>query len=838
LLRARARWAPPPKVDEAAVERLAKTLCVSPLVARLLVARGMADAASAERFLHGKEDHFHDPFLLDGMEQAAGRIREAIRRGERIRIYGDYDADGVSATSLTIGLMERLGAAYDYVIPNRHTEGYGLNGPAIEKAAKDGVGLIVTVDTGISAVREASLARTLGIDLIVTDHHEPPEVLPDTVATINPRKPGCPYPFKSLAGVGVAFKLAHALLGRLPKEYAWLAAIGTIADLMPLVDENRLIARMGLAQMRESPARGIRALCQVSDIDFGQLSGGHIGFSIGPRLNAGGRLETADAAVRCLTTDDEREASETARELDRLNRERQELVDEIAAEALEQANALLAAGDPGNVLLLAGEGWNTGVVGIVASRVVERHYRPAIVLSIDRETGLAKGSARSIPGFDLHAALTECADLMEQFGGHKAAAGMTLKAENIPRLRRRMNETAAAWLGEDDYVPVLRTDAEIRPADVTVDTVRELEMLAPYGMGNPEPVFLLSGMRLKGARRMGREMQHAKLTLTSADPDAAELDALLFGKGELAERISPTGHVDLAGTLSVNEWNGTRKAQIIVQDLRVPERQMFDWRGRTLADPAVAKWLRSGLVETKEESALCGALLFRGGDICLLPEAENAGANRTAFWLAGEDGCLKPLNERAESMPPRLVTHLMLPVLPPSAASARLALANFPALECLYAVLLDPHPFLSAATADREAFKRVYAVLLQWKRGARAPAAGMTGNTESGESPLSAPSAVARLAKATGLTTDMIRFILAVFEQLGFLAAHGHRLIVAEAPAKKALDESPLYREKASRAETERVFLFSTAAELKRFLLDGETPESAISPANAQEGLS
>jgi len=828
LLRPRTRWKLPPAVDEARAEALCRALDVSPPLARLLVARGFTDAEAARRFLFGSGEQFHDPLLLDGMEPAVERIRRAIRRGEKIRIYGDYDADGVCATSLMIGLFRQLGASFDYVIPHRQKEGYGLNGPAVEAAAAAGVGLIVTVDTGISAVEEAALAKKLGVDLIVTDHHEPPETLPEALAVVNPRKPGCTYPFKSLAGVGVAFKLAHALTGRLPEAFVWLAAVGTIADVMPLVDENRLIARLGLAQMRESPPPGIRALCRVSGIEAGRLSAGHIGFALGPRINAGGRLETADAAVACLTAGSEREAMEAAQELDRLNRERQKLVDDITREALEDADALLAAGDPGHAFVLAREGWNPGVIGIVASKVAERFHRPAVILSIDGQTGLAKGSARSIPGFDLHAALTECADLLEQFGGHKAAAGMTVRAEAIPALRRKLNEAAGARLGEEAPVPELALDAVIRPEEITVETIRQLDLLAPFGEGNPEPVFLLAGMRVRGMKRMGRDLKHAKLLLGSGRADSGGLDALLFGQAGLLDHISPTSTVDVVGALSVNEWNGLQKPQMIVRDLRVPDRQVFDWRGRTLEDPAVADWLAATAPEGdagraergRPETPAAGALVFRRHDARLLPQVRGDAAGSAAVWLAEEDGTLHPLNDRAEHVPPHRVRHLMLPVLPPKAEPVLSALASFPDLERIYAVLYDPHPYLSTASAGREAFKRAYAALAR-RKGEALPLRGLP----------------AALAKETGLTTDTIRFILAVFEQLKFLEAQGDRLVVAEHPARKSLDESPLYREMAHRGETERIFLFSTAAELARFLLNGERPESAASPAHAQEGL-
>lgn len=812
LLRAKAKWVLS-KAGEQAVAELCRELQIPPLVARLLAVRGFADPVSAGQFLHVDEDQFHDPFLLDGMEAATERIRHAIKRGERIRIYGDYDADGVSATSLLSGVLAELGAVYDYAIPHRKKEGYGLNRAAIETAKAEDVGLIVTVDTGISAVEEAALAKAVGVDLIVTDHHEPPALLPDTLATLNPLKPGCPYPFKSLAGVGVAFKLAHALLGRLPDAYLWLAAVGTIADMMPLTGENRLIARQGLERMRTAPAPGIRALCEVAGIDCGSLSGSHIGFSIAPRINAGGRLATADAAVACLTADNDQEALLLARDLDRLNSERQQIVDRIAREALDMTEALLASGDPGRVLVLAGEDWNEGVIGIVASRVLERHYRPTIILSIDGETGLAKGSARSIPGFDLHAALTLCEPLLIRYGGHKAAAGMTMQTDQIGALRQRLNDIAAEWLEEDDYVPVLRPDAKLEPGEISVEAIRQLERLEPFGMGNPQPLFLLSGLKLGEVRRMGRDRRHAKLALQADGAEKSTVEALLFGQGELTDQLATTDTVDLVGELSINEWNGMQKPQVIVRDLRVNEKQLFDWRGRSLVNPPVADWFLAPAA-AGNGGPVRGILIFRKADVNLLPTGPDEPV-QPAVWLADGTGVV-PMNVKAESVRPPLVQHLLLPVLPPDAGAAGRGLAAFAGLERIYAVFHDPHPYLSAARTDRDSFKRVYAMLFQWKHA-----------------PLPVAQTEGRLAKATGLTLDTIRFILAVFEQLGFLAADGGQLVVTDHPAKRGLEESPLYREKALRADVERLLLYSTATALKRYLLEEAWPESATYSANA-----
>lgn len=384
--------------DKEKVEQLAGRLGITPLAASLLVMRGYDTADKASSFLYGNDARFHDPYLLKDMEKAVRRIKQAISDQEKIMIYGDYDADGVTSTTVLLQMLKKCSAQADFYIPDRFKEGYGPNEAAFRGIKESGYSLIITVDTGIAGVHEAEVAKELGIDLIITDHHEPGPVLPDAYAIIHPKQPGCGYPFKELAGVGVAFKLAHALNGELPEDLLDLCAIGTIADLVPLHDENRQIAKRGMEQFRKTKRPGLKALAKIAGAEIHNADEETIGFQIAPRLNAVGRIEQADPAVYLLNTEDEREAEELAEDINALNKERQKIVNQMTEEAVQMIEE---EGLDQPVIVVARPGWNPGVVGIVASKLVERFYRPAIVLGVDEEKGIAKGSARSIKGFDL-----------------------------------------------------------------------------------------------------------------------------------------------------------------------------------------------------------------------------------------------------------------------------------------------------------------------------------------------------------------------------------------------------------------------------------------------------
>jgi single-stranded-DNA-specific exonuclease len=777
--------------DEAIVQSLINECGIDPLLARLLVVRGITDKEQVQELLSEEEGHFYDPFLLDGMKKAVERIRLALARKEKIRIYGDYDADGVSSTSLMFHLLTQLQASFDYYIPHRVNEGYGLNKQALDHAKKHGVSLIITVDTGISAVQEIAYASSLGLDVIVTDHHEPPEILPEALALINPKKPGCTYPFKALAGVGVAFKLAHALLGRLPKEFAEIAAIGTIADLMPLLDENRRLVRLGLKQIQRSRSPGIRALLSLSGASGKEVSASHIAFGLAPRINASGRLEHAGDAVKLLTTSSEQEAEHLAFELDQLNRERQRIVEQVTNQALEQMER--DGLHTRKVLVVHGEDWNVGVVGIVASKLLERYYKPTIILSVDSQTGMAKGSARSIAGFDIHLALTHCAEYLDHYGGHQAAAGMSLASERISIFADRLEELAGEWLSEEHLIPVLQVDVECRISEANVDTIERLDTLAPFGNGNPAPRVIISGLRVQELRTLGREQQHLKLTLCeAAHEQGGSLEALAFGRGSLNGLISTTASMDVIGELSINEWNGTRRAQMIIQDLRVNEVQVFDWRGTNRPEEKLAGW--RNMLETSRgaNSKPCIPRVW----IDPRDEARRGTLRQLGFtvgWFGGEDAAKQT------------TTDLFICSLPDSLQLLVDEFRQYPNLERVYA-LYSESDFGSSSEGrhlpSREQCKSLYQALRQNALWSMAETKELDA-----------------LSRRTGLSVPWIRFILRVFEELEFVVREGNVYRVVQAPGKKELSESPSYRRRSERSETEQVLLYATSRQLTDWIL-------------------
>ncbi|REK75959.1 single-stranded-DNA-specific exonuclease RecJ [Paenibacillus paeoniae] len=602
---------------EGAAEKLSKGLSLPPLVARLLVQRGYRDEESARTFLYGDESGLHDPYLLSGMKEAVERIRLAGVRQEKIRIYGDYDADGVSSTSLLVHVFRSMGLNFDYYIPHRALEGYGLNEKAIALAASEGVTLIVTVDTGISAYDEIEYAKTHGIDVVITDHHEPPDRLPQASAVVNPKQGHCSYPFKGLAGVGVAFKLATALMERPPLEWADIVSLGTIADLMPLVDENRILVRYGLQRMRKEPGMGFRALAEATGIELPTIVSTGIAFGMAPRINAAGRLDHAKRAVELLTTPEYDEAILIAIQLDTLNKERQRIVETIVKEAEEQWLTKRLASedqgiDPPSVIVLSGEGWNVGVIGIVASKLLERHYRPVIILGIDAETGKCKGSARSIEGFDLHAALTECEALMDHYGGHQAAAGMTLHRDHLESLEQRMSQLAKQWLTGEDWIPKTHVDIECGLEDATLDTITQLSLLEPFGIGNRSPRILFQSIQLADRRAIGKESKHLKLSLGGG---RKLLDAIGFGMGEMASSMPAGSRLDIVGELSINEWNNQRKPQLQLHDLHYMPTPLSSFPSREQFGQ-VYQWLR-GVKRAPEQ----GLTMRIAGQVSLTVEA-------------------------------------------------------------------------------------------------------------------------------------------------------------------------------------------------------------------------
>lgn len=555
------------KHDHDAVRRLAASLDVSPLIAALLIARGYESEEKALRFLNPSFEHLHNPYLLKGMKEAVDRVQRAIESGEKILVWGDYDVDGTTGTTLLRKAIKILGGDSVYHIPNRFTEGYGVNIPALEEAKAKGVGLAITVDCGIRSFEPLKWAKANGLDVIVTDHHLSDELKgnPPARAVVNPNQPGCPYPDKHLAGVGVAFKLAHALLRekgleRMVPGFLKIAAIGTVADIMNLSGENRAIVALGLRDLTNTKNYGLKALMEVADCRS-DMTSYHIGFRIGPRINAAGRMDIARHVVELFECEQFESARQIASMLDSRNRERQRMQQQITEMALLEADNL----SDQKFVVVAGEGWHRGVIGLAASRIAERLNRPTIVLSI--ENGIAHGSARSVGSFHLLNALESCGHLFEQFGGHAAAAGMQVKTENIDAVREALNAHAAAALTDDDTMRFLHIDAHVSSKSLNLALVDELSRLEPFGAGNPKPVFVTKDLFLIVEPFVMKE-KHLKLRLQNSEGkrfEAVWWDGVERSRGQT---LVAGACIEIAYAPEANVWNGGTRLQLVVEDVR------------------------------------------------------------------------------------------------------------------------------------------------------------------------------------------------------------------------------------------------------------------------------
>lgn len=560
-------WNIPPIISPEADSALSK---FPPILRQILFNRGYPTDAEARAYLNAKLDFDPDPFQMTGMREAVDRIRIAIEKKEPIAIYGDYDVDGVTSTALLVETLTFFNANVRGYIPNRFEEGYGLNNNALDELKAGGIQLVITVDCGIRSPNEALHARTLGLDLIISDHHHPAEGdLPPAFAVINPKQPGDKYPDKDLAGVGIAYKIAEALMGdgqqttdNGQRLYSLLdlVALGTVADLAPLVGENRILVRKGLRQMKQTTRQGLFSLAAVSDIKLDKVNAGNIGFSLGPRLNAAGRLKEALAAYELLITKDLSRAGQLAQELNIQNRERQS----ITRETQVQAEAIALADDPNAYLLFAAsENFNSGVIGLAASRLSDTYYRPAIVASRGEEE--TRGSCRSIPEFHITDALDQCADLLVRHGGHAAAAGFTVRNENLPELVTRLKVIAADKLSDMDLRPTVTADAEVSLVDIRPELFEKcLKYLEPTGYGNPNAVFVARNVKVKNARTIGVDAKHLKLLLE--DDGGYTHDAIGFKLGEWQKKMPP--RVDILFTYEVNEYNGRIGYQLNLKDIK------------------------------------------------------------------------------------------------------------------------------------------------------------------------------------------------------------------------------------------------------------------------------
>jgi len=561
------------EADESVVSLLSEQLKIPPLVARILALRGLNDPDSARRYLSSSlRSDLPSPFLMAGMEQAAGRLVRALERKELICVWGDYDVDGTTGTAALVSFLREVGGEVIYYIPHRIDEGYGLNPEGLKQLSSQGVRLVVSVDCGISNYQEVELAHNMGIDVVIVDHHELPPNLPPAFAITNPHRPDCSFPDKGLSGAGLAFYLIIGLRAKL-REAGWfgvsespdirryldIVTLGTIADMVPLTGVNRVLARRGLTELGGSTRPGVVALKQVARLPPGEISAGQVGFQLGPRINAAGRMDAGLKVVEMLTTESQEVALRIAQELDEHNRERQAMEAQVLAEALSQVDA-----DPllkeRYSIVLGREGWHPGVLGIVASRIVERFHRPTVVIAFSQ--GAGKGSARSIRGFHMVEGLRCCADFLEKFGGHEYAGGLSIKQEKFPSFLTRFEEIARNSLAPEDLIPVLEVDAELEFSEIGLSLIRHIETLKPFGIGNPEPLFVTKAVEVSERRDFSGG---SRLRLRQG---GKSLGAVVFGL-EKDFPASPGRKIDLVYRLAENEWNGSSAVELRIIDCRL-----------------------------------------------------------------------------------------------------------------------------------------------------------------------------------------------------------------------------------------------------------------------------
>lgn len=552
------------------ITEMAEKYHLPKIIATLLLNRNLFNEEDVKSYMTKSMRGVHNPNLMPGMDKAVERIKKALDDNEKIVVYGDYDVDGITSTAVLYEFLSEHGANAEYYIPDRYQEGYGINIMAVNKLAKAGTKLLITVDCGITAVGEVSLAKVLGMDCIITDHHTCKEKLPeDAVAIINPKIPECDYPFDGLAGVGVAFKLVLAIamaMGESATEcfnkYCDLAALGTVADVVPLLDENRIIVDRGLKALANTQREGVKKILEISGADKRPLNASSIAFTLAPRINAAGRLGNASTAVELLLCRDSQRAYEISLMLDKENRERQIMEQEIFDEAIELIN-----NDPNfekkKVVVLAKEGWHHGVIGIVASRINNKFYRPCILISY--ENGVGKGSGRSIPTFNLFEALSSCGDLLTNFGGHAIAAGLNINSSDVEEFTKKINEYADKILTEEDMIPRVDIDCWLNPASVSIKSCKTLAMFEPFGMCNEKPVFAISNQQITAIGQMGLDNKHLRLR---AGTENMILNCVGFGMGEYYNHFHLGDYVDLAFQMDINNYQGTEQVQLVLKDIR------------------------------------------------------------------------------------------------------------------------------------------------------------------------------------------------------------------------------------------------------------------------------
>lgn len=536
------------------------------IVATILNDMHFKDDKEIEKFLKPKRTDFYNPFLMPDMEKAVSRILKALKNNENITIFGDYDADGITSTTILKRFFHDINKECNVYIPNRLNEGYGLNKNAIKKLSEDGTNLIITVDCGITAIEETKYAKELGIDIVITDHHEPGEEIPDAEAVVDCKRKDNKYPFRELAGCGVAFKLTQALCKNLELnenqalKYLDIACVGTISDVVPLIDENRVIVKLGMLLLKQTKNLGLKQI--INNAHFKEFNSMSVAFGITPRINACGRLGHQDEALELFTTDNQEKATELAKKMDEYNIQRQLEEKRIYDEAITLLQEEAQTNGITNCIVLGHENWNPGVIGIVSSRITEKFYKPSILVCFDKD--IAKGSGRSIEGFDLHKALMECDKYLTNYGGHSLAAGLSLNTKDFEKFKNMINEYAEKNIKDEDLIPTINIDLKLEDSQLNIEDVEELKLLEPFGQSNEEPIFMITNLKVVSIKTLS-EGKHLKLFLKNQN----YLDAIGFNLGERANELKIGDTIDIVGNLNINEFNNTKKVQMLLKDFKV-----------------------------------------------------------------------------------------------------------------------------------------------------------------------------------------------------------------------------------------------------------------------------
>lgn len=751
-----------------AASQLANSLSIEPMVAQILLNRGYDTEAKATQFLQPDLSQLHDPMTMHDMEKGVERIQTAVANGDHITIYGDYDADGVTSTSILYETLDQIGANVDYFIPNRFVDGYGPNVAAFERLIENGTQLIVTVDNGVAGNDAIARANELGCDVVVTDHHELPDKLPDAYAIIHPRHPEGQYPFGGLSGAGVAFKVATALLDEIPQEMLDLAAIGTVADLVPLVDENRVLVTAGLQLLSQTDRLGLVALIKEAGIAPERIDEQSIGFGIAPRLNALGRLDDAAPAVELLTTLDEERAEKLASLTEKQNKYRQKLVADISQVALAQAQDDAHRNHP--TMLITGKGWHEGVLGIVASKVVEATGKPTVVLDVNAENGTAKGSGRSVEGFNLFEAFDGQRDLLVNFGGHAAAVGMTAKADQLSQLQAGFDQAAIDQNLADQPKTLLKVASEMAVGDVSEDLYNQLRQLAPFGTDNPVPMFVFKPTAVKNVKAIGADGKHLKFQLADQNH---QLNAIDFGAGDLAPVLqSAPQQVEVVGQIETNVWQGRTSMQVMVKDLAVA--------GLIISDQRTQK-LRSEMFQDANATyVFFNQRLYEK----LQPQIPATASS----WLLSD----------AKRLGKVQTPTVYLVDCPAQIADLKVALSAIKADQIVtYFYLNESHYLLGMP--DRSQYAKLFRFVKT-------------------HHDVDVSHRLNELAKYLQIVPTQLVLMLQIFRELDFVTIANGKLNEVKQPAHRQITDAPSYQKRQQQIETEKQLLYSETADLKSLL--------------------